>query len=234
MLHSHKAHGTNVYIEHVTGMDFENPKCIRVPAADLMEGPWQVMVHTKRAMDVDFTLHIGLLGGEGHIIEGERHGHWHQDGAVQPEPHEIEPCQMIQAPAGNATVPTVLPPETHFEFGESGGCDGSDYGGRTSAGPACIEFQAGPGGTGAAIDGHWIELGQPYWGLLMTSTVDQVDGGSDSDCVFTDGDGNTIGTVIDPDPCAGAVPAGVAWVFIHPYMGPASSVTVDFALPPVA
>ena len=229
MLHSHKAHGSNVYIEHVTGMDWENPKCIRVPTADLMEGPWQVMVHTKNAMQVDFTLHIGLLGGNGHIIEDDRHGHWHQDGTVEPEPHDIEPCQMIQTPAENATVPTVLPPETHFEFGASLGCAEHSPGG-----PACAEFRAGPGGTGSAIDGHWIELGQPYWGLQLTSTIDQVGIRHDSDCVFTDADGFMMGEAHNElEPCAGIVPEGAGWVFVYSSTWAALGITVDFALPPV-
>lgn len=235
MLHSHKAHGTNVYVEHVTKMDRENPKCLRVPAKDLAEGVWQVMVHSNRTMQTDFTLHIGLLGGAGHIIEDERHGHWVQDGDFKVDLHDIEPCRLLQAPVdnatGNATIPTTLPPKTHFEFGESLGC----WERYTSSGPSCIEFKAGPGGTGSAIDGHWIQLNQSYWGLLLTSTIGQVGVGNDSDCVFTDADGIIIAEADNVDqPCTGEVPPGTDWAFIYPANRGALSITVDFVLRPAA
>ena len=237
MLHSHKDHGTNVYVEHVTELDDENPKCLRVPSADLAAGTWQVMVHSYGARQTDFTLHIGLLGGAGHIIQDDRHGHWVQDGLPEEERHEIEPCQLLQAPVdldnatGNATVPRALPPQTHFAFGETLGCEG-----RMTAtpyfGPACIEFLAGWGGTGAGIDGHWIQLDRPYWGLVMTSTIDQGGASNDSDCVFINETG-IIQESKDALPCAGQVPEDADWLFIYPYVARASSMTVDFALPPV-
>lgn len=99
MLHSHKEHGTNVYTEHVTDLDGTNPKCLRVPAEDLAEGAWQVMVHSDGAMQTDFTLHVGLVGGAGHIIEDDRHGHWPQDGAFQVDEHDVLPCSFLLAPA---------------------------------------------------------------------------------------------------------------------------------------
>jgi hypothetical protein len=98
MLHSHKGHGTNEYVEHITEMDDVNPKCLRVPAADLVEGVWQVMVHSSGAQDADFTLTTALYGGEGHIVEDDRHGHWLQDGGFEVDEHEIEACASAPAP----------------------------------------------------------------------------------------------------------------------------------------
>lgn len=92
MLHSHKSHGTNVYVEHITEMDDVNPKCLRVPTEDLAEGVWQVMIHSRGAVQVPFTLGVNLVGGEGHIVEDDRHGHWPQDGAFEVDPRPIEPC----------------------------------------------------------------------------------------------------------------------------------------------
>lgn len=92
MLHSHKADGTNTYVEHITELDAENPKCLRVPVADLAEGHWQVMVHSEGVRDADFTLRIALTGGAGEIDMSERHGHWPQDGQFAVDQHEIEPC----------------------------------------------------------------------------------------------------------------------------------------------
>lgn len=95
MLHSHKADGTNVYVEHITEQDVQQPKCIRVPTADLTEGHWQVMVHSNGAHDADFTLHVALAGGKGALDLEERHGHWWQDGFPDADRHDIEPCSML-------------------------------------------------------------------------------------------------------------------------------------------
>lgn len=131
----------------------------------------------------------------------------------------------VDAANGTATVTKALPAVTHFEYGESWGCDGS------TGEPACVDFLAGP--PGSDIDGHWIELGEPYWGLALTSTVDQ--GGlllADSDCVFTDADVAIIGDANNgSDPCTGTVPEGAAWLFIYPYGVGAFGMTVDFGVP---
>ncbi|HUR68658.1 MAG TPA: hypothetical protein VM370_05375 [Candidatus Thermoplasmatota archaeon] len=92
MLHSHKADGTNTYVEHITELDATNPKCLRVPTADLTEGHWQVMVHSEGAKNADFNLHVALFGGAGMIDMEERHGHWPQDGDFAVDEHEIEAC----------------------------------------------------------------------------------------------------------------------------------------------
>lgn len=98
MLHSHKGHATNVYVEHISEMDDVNPKCIRVPTADLAEGLWQVMIHSTGAKQTTFTLGVTLTGGEGHIVEDDRHGHWPQDGAFEVDDHPVEPCAGTAAP----------------------------------------------------------------------------------------------------------------------------------------
>jgi len=92
MLHSHKEHGTNAYVEHVSPMDDVNPKCIRVPIEDIVAGVWQVMIHSRGARDTTFTLGISLAGGAGHIVEDDRHGHWLQDGSFEVEEHDVLPC----------------------------------------------------------------------------------------------------------------------------------------------
>lgn len=93
MLHSHKADGTNTYVEHITELDAENPKCLRVPTEDLADGHWQVMVHSEGAKQTEFTLGVRLFGGAGAIVEDDRHGHWPQDGSFEVDEHEILPCE---------------------------------------------------------------------------------------------------------------------------------------------
>lgn len=128
---------------------------------------------------------------------------------------------------GNVTVTPALPAVTHYEYGESLGCTGDI----SPTGIVCIDWESGP--PGSDVDGHWIALDASYWGLAVTSTIDQSNPAvADSDCVFTDADqailaeGNNGG-----DPCAGTVPDGAAWLFIYAYGLPAASMTVDFALP---
>jgi hypothetical protein len=130
--------------------------------------------------------------------------------------------------AANATATKALPAVTHFEFGQSLGCTG-DVGGNT-----CVDFQSGP--PGQDIDGHWIPLDESYWGLLLTSTVDQGNPAlNDSDCTFTDADGAaTVDASNGGDPCMGVVPDGTAYVFLYPYGGPALGMTVDFGIAPPA
>lgn len=99
MLHSHKAHGTNAYVEHISELDDVNPKCIRVPTEDLTEGVWQVMVHSNDARQTTFTLGVALTGGAGHVVEDDRHGHWLQDGGFDIEEHEVLPCADPAEPA---------------------------------------------------------------------------------------------------------------------------------------
>lgn len=92
MLHSHKATGTNVYVEHITPLDATNPKCLRVPTEDITSGHWQVMVHSRGVRNADFTLQVALFGGAGAIVMDERHGHRREDGQFQVDEHEIWPC----------------------------------------------------------------------------------------------------------------------------------------------
>lgn len=95
MLHSHKAEGTNAYKEHITEMDAQNPKCLRVPTADLVEGHWQVMIHQQGADGATFALKVVTVGGSVAATD-ERHGHWFQDGAFEVEEREIEPCSIFE------------------------------------------------------------------------------------------------------------------------------------------
>lgn len=95
MLHSHKEHGTNTFVEHKTELDETNPKCLQVPTEDLMQGEWQVMTHTEGAHDVDFALDVVMLGGAGQILDGQFHGHWTQDGRFETEEKEYETCETL-------------------------------------------------------------------------------------------------------------------------------------------
>jgi len=103
MLHSHKEHGTNVYVEHITEMDDVNPKCLRVPTEDLTEGEWQVMIHSNKARDVDFTLKVATVGSTPTLVTDDRHGHWPQDGTFEVDKHEIEPCQLLALDAAESS-----------------------------------------------------------------------------------------------------------------------------------
>ena len=230
MLHSHKGHGEGgAYVAHVTPLNGTSPQCLRVPTADLTEGAWQVMVHSTSAVDAEFSLHIGLQDGEGHIVPDERHGHWyHEEPIPQADPHDIEPCRFLDI-APNATAPLDLPAETHFEFGETLGCLDP-----VSTGPVCLEFHAGPGGTGSGVDGHWIRLGEAYWGLMVTATIDAGSVDDDSDCAFVDAGGKVIAFNEAPEPCTAQVPERAEWFFVYSAAFPALGMTVDFALPPPA
>jgi len=98
MLHSHKAHGTNTYVEHVSAMDPQASKCIRVPVEDLASGDWQVMVHADGGGAATFTLRVATWGTQGAVME-DRHGHWPQDGQFQVDPHDVLPCEALAPPA---------------------------------------------------------------------------------------------------------------------------------------
>ena len=94
MLHSHKADGTNTYVEHITEFSDQQPQCLRVPTEDLTAGHWQVMVHTDdEPRNAGFTLTVRTWGVEGSVVEDERHGHWLHDGAFDVDEHDILPCQ---------------------------------------------------------------------------------------------------------------------------------------------
>jgi hypothetical protein len=134
---------------------------------------------------------------------------------------------LVTAPVGgnttgNATGNETAGPEvTHYEFGDTLGCTGD------LVGNTCMDYAEGPPGSGT--DGHWIPLGPAYWGWMLTSTIDQVPAGSDSDCVFVDEALEEIGNANNGgDPCIGEVPENAAWVFLYPYALPASSIVVDF------
>ena len=100
MLHSHKGEGG--YVEHITELDAENPKCLRVPAADVTPGVWQVMVHSQGAQMTEFTLSVLTVGGAATMMD-ERHGHLWTEVVTgnDIDKHEIEPCAMYVPSAGH-------------------------------------------------------------------------------------------------------------------------------------
>lgn len=123
--------------------------------------------------------------------------------------------------------PQPVPATTHWTFGPTLGCI-------EDLAHTCQTLAAGPGSDG--VDGHWITLGEAYWGRPLTSTVDKGDAAGtgewpfrDTDCVFTDADGVVVGEGNNGElECAsGAIPAGAEWLFIYPYLTPAAAMTVD-------
>lgn len=130
----------------------------------------------------------------------------------------------------NVTVPqasgnsVAAPDVTHFEFADSLGCFGDVVGVEN-----CFSFAGGPDASG--IDGYWLALDERYWGLTLSSTIDQGQPVlADSDCAVTDAAFAVIEELNNGgDPCGGPVPKGTAFLFIYPYGTPGLSMTVDFA-----
>ncbi len=123
---------------------------------------------------------------------------------------------------GNATQNRTLPEQLEFTFGPSLGCEGA------TAQGACVSFQAGPGVP--AVDGFWVALGEPYWGLSFTSTISTVTG--DSDCYFVNDALEITGDASQgASPCAGTVPDGAAYLFLYPYVEPSQGMTMTFTVP---
>lgn len=121
------------------------------------------------------------------------------------------------------------PPETHFEYGPSGGCltETHSVGGVVS----CISYQLGPN-DGNGIDGWWQPLDERYWGASLTSTMDSPTTSHDSDCFFLDDDHEVLDSGHNGgDECKmDAIPEGTAWMFIFPWVDPATGLTVDITL----
>jgi hypothetical protein len=126
--------------------------------------------------------------------------------------------------------PSGPAPETHFEFGESAGCAADAHAAEPTVPVNCISFHAGP--DAPAVDGHWLALDERYWGMTLTSTMEESSGlNADSDCFFMApdhttiiGDGHNGGGL-----CAGVVPEGTGWLYIYPWAFPADAMTADFA-----
>ncbi|HLF16830.1 MAG TPA: hypothetical protein VI796_05300 [Candidatus Thermoplasmatota archaeon] len=116
-----------------------------------------------------------------------------------------------------------VPEQTEFTFGPSLGCEGAAQPG------ACISFAAGT--AAPAVDGHWLALGEAYWDLDFTSTVNSVQG--DSDCYFVAADAMTIlgDASSGAGPCGGTVPDEAGYLFLYSYVDPSQGMTVTFLLP---
>lgn len=114
------------------------------------------------------------------------------------------------------------PEVLNFTYGPAGGCEGS----LTGEGN-CASFQAGP--DAPAVDGHWQELDERYWGLRFTTTVDSF--GGDSDCYYVGAGGGIRGNGHNGSgPCAGTVPDGTAYLFLYSYVDPHQGMTLQFRL----
>jgi PKD repeat protein len=131
----------------------------------------------------------------------------------------------VAVPAGGAA-----PDVTHFEFGESSGCMGDAHAINPTVPLNCASFQAGPDASG--IDGHWLALDERYWGMTITTTMDDpTTQNQDSDCYFYKADAKTeTGTASNGGGlCLGVVPAGTYWLFLYPWALPALGMTADFS-----
>lgn len=131
----------------------------------------------------------------------------------------------VAVPAGGAA-----PDVTHFEFGESAGCVGDAHSINNDVPLNCVSFQGGPDASG--IDGHWQALDERYWGMTITTTMDEPSGlNADSDCYFfaEDAETETGEASNGGDLCAGVVPDGTYWMFLYPWGFPATAMTADFS-----
>jgi hypothetical protein len=75
MIMLHAPHGKAGYREWVTEMASAKSQCIKVAPEELEPGHWQVMVHSRDAVHVEFTLTVTTIGGQGAIMDGDPHGH---------------------------------------------------------------------------------------------------------------------------------------------------------------
>lgn len=132
----------------------------------------------------------------------------------------------VAVPAGGSGAPDV----THFEFGESLGCASDAHSLNPAVPLNCVSFHAGS--DAPTVDGHWLALDERYWGLTLTTTMDEPSGTNhDSDCYFFAADETTeVGEASNgSEACTGVVPDGTFWLFLYPYAQPATAMTADFA-----
>lgn len=115
------------------------------------------------------------------------------------------------------------PPETFFEYGPVMGCIGG-----TDVGQSCVSFQAGPGQP--AVDGHWQALDERYWGMNAVALGKGMPLSTDTDCVVTDADHTVLADGHNgPDPCGLVIPEGAAFIYIYPWIEPATEgMTLEF------
>lgn len=80
--------------EYFTEMSSEAAQCLRIPAADIVPGKWQVMAHSSGVVATDFTFSVTTVGGAAAILEGEPHS-----SAEAAETTEAEALPCDAAPA---------------------------------------------------------------------------------------------------------------------------------------
>lgn len=76
--------------EYFTEMSSEPQQCLRIPAADIVPGKWQVMAHSSGVVNADFTFSVTTIGGAAAILEGEPHSS--AEAAETTEAEEL-PCE---------------------------------------------------------------------------------------------------------------------------------------------
>lgn len=180
------------------------------------------MLNASDAANITWTITIGDLVDDGRGLPAESLftldvGNHTAVASVIAGGELFEASQDIFVEAVPEAPPRELPEVTHFEFGESLGCVG-DFG-------VCVGPEIGEDG----LDGFWVELGEAYWGLALSSTVDNALG--DSDCYFVDEAGSEVGNANNGGgPCAGTVPEGAAQMYLYSYAEPALGQTLEFTL----
>ena len=75
--------------EYFTKMSSASEQCLRVPAADIEPGLWQVMVHSRGVWRADVHITVTTLGGAAEIPPDVPHS---QAEAEDVEARDAEPC----------------------------------------------------------------------------------------------------------------------------------------------
>jgi hypothetical protein len=83
-------------LEYFTKMTKDQPLCLQVPPAEITAGKWQIMAHSRDAMQVDFQFAVITLGGAASILKGEPHS---SAEAAETKEAPALPCDPAYLPA---------------------------------------------------------------------------------------------------------------------------------------
>ncbi len=91
----------------------------------------------------------------------------------------------------------------------------------------CVSALLGP--EEPAIDGHWQELDESYWGLSF-SVTNGLEDYQDTDCTAFNEDLEPLGTDLNNggDACAGTLPEGTKWLFLYSWIAPSPGMELEF------
>lgn len=92
----------------------------------------------------------------------------------------------------------------------------------------CISVLLGP--EQPAIDGHWQELDESYWGLPF-AVVNGLEEYQDTDCTAFDEEEEPLEADLNnvDGPCGGTLPEGTKWLFLYSFVAPSPSMTLEFS-----